>query len=102
MPPNGESVGHAFEDAVLFARIVEVHAGEPISRLFTIYEDLRKSAIDHAYKEAQFRWEGVRDKGWLAAKVREWLTPFFLWWTKQYREDAMRFDIRDLVTSDSA
>jgi hypothetical protein len=99
MPPNGESVGHALEDVALFTRILEVHSGEPISKLFSMYEDLRQSAIDHAYKEAEYRWEGVLDKGWLAAKLREWLTPIFLWWTRDTREGAWAVDIRDLVPS---
>jgi len=99
MPPNGESVGLALEDSALFARILDVHAEKPISKIFSMYEDLRRNAIDSAYKEAEFRWDGVRDKGWLKGKVLEWLTPIFLWWTKEAREDAWRLDIRDLVPS---
>jgi hypothetical protein len=55
MPPNGESVGLALEDATLFARVLEVHAGEPTSKLFSIYEGLRRSTIDSVYKEAELR-----------------------------------------------
>lgn len=99
MPPNGESVGLALEDATLFARVLEVHAGEPMSKLFSVYEDLRRSTIDSVYKEAEFNWDGVRDKGWVAAKLLEWITPIYLWWTKDAREDAWARDIRDLVPS---
>jgi len=102
MPPNGESIGHALEDVTLFARILEVHADKPISKLFSMYEDLRQDSIDNAYTQAEYRWEGVRDKGWFAAKLREWLTPFFLWWTSDAREDAWAHDIRDLVPSNPA
>jgi len=102
MPPNGESVGHALEDVTLLARILEVHAGEPISKQFSMYEDLRQDSIDNAYKLAEYRWEGVKDKGWFAAKLREWLTPFFLWWTSGAREDAWAHDIKDLVPSNPA
>jgi 2-polyprenyl-6-methoxyphenol hydroxylase-like FAD-dependent oxidoreductase len=97
----GESVGLALEDAVLFARILQAQAGDPISKVFSTYESLRKGAIDRAYKEAEFHWDGVRDKGWLVVKLQEWLTPIFLWWTKAAREDAWGHDIRDLIPSDS-
>src|ERR1700676_5674701 len=99
MPPNRESVGHALEDMALFTWILEVHTGEPISKLFSMYGDLHQSAINHAYKEAEYRWEGVWDKGWLAAKLHEWLMPIFLWWTRDTHEDAWAVDIRDLVPS---
>lgn len=42
----GENVGLALEDAVLFARILEVQAGDPISKVFSTYESLRKGAVD--------------------------------------------------------
>ena len=97
----GESVGLALEDAALFARILEVQAGAPISKVFSTYESLRKDAIDAAYKEAEFNWDGVRDKGWLVMKLQELLTPIYLWWTKDAREAAWAHDIRDLIPSDS-
>ena len=63
MPPQGESIGFAVEDAVLFARIIECNPEEPISTLFTTYESLRRPTIDSAYKEAAFRWDVLKDKG---------------------------------------
>lgn len=99
MHPNGENIGLALEDATLFARILDVHRGEPIPKLFSMYEDLRQSTIHSAYKEAEARWDGVRDKGWVIAKLLEWITPIFLWWTKDARENGWRHDIRDLVPS---
>ncbi len=97
MPPQGESMGLALEDAILFARIIECNPEEPISALFATYESLRRSTIDAVYKEAVFRWDGLKDKGWLARLVVNFLTPIFLWWTKNAREDAWGADIRDLV-----
>jgi len=99
MPPQGESMGFALEDAILFARIIECNPEEPISTLFATYESLRRSTIDAAYKEADFRWDGLKDKGWLVRLVMELLTPIFLWWTKNAREEAWGADIRDLVPS---
>ena len=92
-------MGFAMEDAVLFARIIECNPGESISTLFATYESLRRSTIDSAYKEAEFRWDGLKDKGWLGRLMMDILTPIFLWWGKNGREDAWAADIRDLVPS---
>jgi hypothetical protein len=71
MPPNSESIGLALEDATLISWILDVHRGEPILRLLSMYEDLYQNTIHKAYKEAEARWDGVWDKGWLIANLLE-------------------------------
>jgi len=99
MPPLGENMGFALEDAILLARIIECNPSETISDIFKTYESLRRSTIDAVYKEADFRWDGLKDKGWFVRMLRELLTPFFLWWTKNAREEAWGADIKYLVSS---
>lgn len=99
MPPTGESIGLALEDATLFARIFERHSDKSVSDLFFMYDDLRRNTIESTVREAEMRWDGLKDKGWFARKVIEWLTPWFLWWTQESREKAWASDIRDLVSS---
>lgn len=95
----GESIGFALEDAALFARILECHPDKPVSGLFSMYEDLRRDTIENAVREAEMRWDGVKEKGWFVQKLLEWLTPWFLWWTQKSRETGWASDIRDLVPS---
>lgn len=95
----GESIGLALEDAALFARIVECHPDKPVLEIFSMYEGLRRKTIESAIREAEARWDGIKDKGLLVRKLIEWMTPWFLWWTQESRETAWASDIRDLVPS---
>jgi hypothetical protein len=68
MPPSGESVGFALEDVTLFHSYPRSACRRADLK---IYEDLRRNTIDDAYQEAEYRWDGIRDKGWFALKSRE-------------------------------
>ena len=93
MPPQGESSGFALEDAVLFSHLLSHNT---IAETFGKYERLRKPRIEVAYTEAERRWENVKDMGWLQCKIREWITPWFLWWTHGKREEELAADVRTL------
>lgn len=93
MPPQGESTGIAIEDAVLLSHLL---ARNTVADTFNKYESLRKPSIDAAYVEANRRWGVVKDVGWLQCKIREWITPWYLWWTQGKREKAFAEDIRRL------
>lgn len=99
MPPQGESIGLALEDTALFSRIVEVHQAVPvpISTLFSEYEALRRPVINAAVSDAEMRWDGMRIKGSVEAKIFEWMSTAYLWWTKDKRAEEWGKDIRDLV-----
>ena len=97
MPPQGESTGFAIEDAVLFAHILSHLSSSPITDIIARYEALRKPRMDEAFREAAYRWETTKDAGWIAFKLKEWLTPWFLWWTQGRREKGFAEDVRELV-----
>ena len=93
MPPQGESVGLALEDVVLFTRILSYHGTKTLEQIFEKYEEVRRKRIDEAYDEATFRWETVKDKGWFGIRMVEILTPWFLWWTKSRRDASFATDM---------
>jgi salicylate hydroxylase len=93
MPPQGEGVGMVLEDVVLLALITGRYGATGLKNVFTLYEDLRRKRIDVAYDEANFRWETVKDSGWLAQAMKEWLTPVFLWWSAKARRATFEEDL---------
>ena len=93
MSPQGESSGFALEDAVLFARILSHHDTKSLVEIFNKYQELRRKRMDAAYNEATFRWETVKDKGWVATKFVEIITASYLWWTKKIRDESFGFDV---------
>ena len=96
MPPQGESTGIALEDTVVFTRLIGLYPKYELSVLFTQYEKLRRSRVDAAYKEANFRWETVKDSGWFAHKLKSMLVPWFLWFTEGKRAKSFEEDINAL------
>lgn len=98
MPPQGESTGIAFEDALLFARTLAKYFDRPqaLSQTFQAYETIRRSKVHDAYQEANSRWENVRDSGYLMNKLKEWMIPYILWWTEDKRNKAFMFDAQQL------
>ncbi|KAF2645433.1 FAD/NAD(P)-binding domain-containing protein [Massarina eburnea CBS 473.64] len=98
MPPQGESTGIVFEDAVLFARCLsrwsekqrdsggETVERPPVKEAFDAYEKLRRERIDVAFEESQGVIRTVNDAGWLGHKVKTNVIPWYLWWTRAYRE----------------
>ncbi|KAF2255260.1 FAD/NAD(P)-binding domain-containing protein [Trematosphaeria pertusa] len=92
MPPQGESTGIVFEDGVLFARCLArwmEKGGEkmaPVKEAFDAYEKLRRARIETAYDESQSVVKTVLDAGWLGHKIKLNVIPWYLWWTRGYRE----------------
>ena len=94
MPPQGESVGLALEDAVVFARcMADVYQGGDLESAFAKYERLRRPRTDEAYKQATFGWDTQKNSGWFAFQLKNWLTGWFLWWTKDSRQRRYAEDI---------
>ncbi|KAJ4370595.1 hypothetical protein N0V83_005116 [Neocucurbitaria cava] len=90
MPPQGESTGIVFEDGVLFARCLarwmENDDGAPVKEAFDAYEKLRRGRIDTAFDESQSVVKTVQDTPWLGHKIKMNVVPWYLWWTRAYRE----------------
>ena len=96
MPPQGESIGMAFEDVVLLSRIIGKHnKTKPASDIFTLYESLRRERIEAAYQEANWRFGTVKDKGWLVGVLMDWITPLFLRFSNAERVKALMHDVRE-------
>jgi 2-polyprenyl-6-methoxyphenol hydroxylase-like FAD-dependent oxidoreductase len=97
MPPQGESTGIVFEDGVLFARCLgrwmEKNSGAPVKEAFDAYEKLRRGRIDTAYDESQSVVKTVNDAGWFAHKLKTNIVPWYLWWTRGYREKHFTEDV---------
>ncbi|KAF2015837.1 FAD/NAD(P)-binding domain-containing protein [Aaosphaeria arxii CBS 175.79] len=97
MPPQGESTGIVFEDGVLFARCLarwmEKSSGAPVKEAFDAYERLRRERIDIAFDESQSVVKTVQDAGWLGHKIKTNVIPWYLWWTKSYREKHFTEDV---------
>ncbi|KAF2111339.1 hypothetical protein BDV96DRAFT_582005 [Lophiotrema nucula] len=101
MPPQGESTGIVFEDGVLFARILgrwmEKNDGTPVKDAFDAYENLRRERIDIAFDESQSVVKTVQETGWLGHKIKTNVIPWYLWWTRGYRE---KHFIEDVTSSE--
>lgn len=100
MPPQGESIGLAIEDTILFTRVLEKYHSEPLTKTFEMYERLRKPRIDAAFEEAEFRWENVRDVGFVVCYLREWMTTLYCWWVKKAYENKFAYDVRNIALED--
>ncbi|KAF1836607.1 FAD/NAD(P)-binding domain-containing protein [Decorospora gaudefroyi] len=92
MPPQGESTGIVFEDGVLFSRCLAKwidtrrQEGVPVKEAFDAYERLRRTRIDTAFDESQSVVKTVQDTPWLGHKIKMNVVPWYLWWTRAYRE----------------
>jgi salicylate hydroxylase len=103
MPPQGESTGIVFEDGVLFARCLAKwmetrrEKGVPVKEAFDAYESLRRARIDTAFDESQSVVKTVQDTPWLGHKIKMNVVPWYLWWTRSYRE---KHFVEDVTTCD--
>lgn len=100
MPPQGEATGIVLEDTVLFARCLarQQELGTGTFRdAFDAYERLRRERINAAFKESAAVVKTVQDAGWLGHRVKCFVVPWFLWWTRPTRE---KHFIEDVTTSD--
>lgn len=96
MPPKGESIGYALEDAVIFSSVLSHFKLANFASAFPFYESIRRQTINDAYKNASFGWDTNKDAGFLFTKMMEWMTPLYLWWTKNSREASFVTDPRDI------
>lgn len=96
MPPQGESIGLALEDVILISRVLEARKESAPEDLFKHYESLRRDRIAKAQKEAEWRFEKIKDKGLVGGLMMEKFTGLWLWWTTDSREDELAFDVRDI------
>ncbi|KAJ8106688.1 hypothetical protein OPT61_g9374 [Boeremia exigua] len=105
MPPQGESTGIVFEDGVLFARVLARWMGKsgnggdgtPVKEAFDAYERLRRGRIEIAWDESQSVVKTVQEVGWLGHRIKMNVVPWYLWWTKGYRE---KHFVEDVTTSE--
>lgn len=103
MPPQGESTGIVFEDGVLFSRCVAKWMengrgdGVPVKEAFDAYERLRRARIDAAWDESQSVVRTVQDTPWLGHQIKMRVVPWYLWWTRTYRE---KHFVEDVTTCD--
>jgi uncharacterized membrane protein len=81
---------------MLFSRLLKSHSSKAIPQIFKEFEDLRRTRIDAAVDEANFRWETVKDKGWFVGVMMEWLTALVLWWSRDQRMKSYQYDVRDI------
>ena len=94
MPPQGESTGIVFEDGVLFSRVLArwmqktLNGGDgtPVKEAFDAFEALRRGRIEAAWEESQSVVKTVQEVGWFGHRVKMNVVPWYLWWTRGYRE----------------
>lgn len=82
MPPKGESIGHAFEDAIKFSLILSHYRSESPRVSFEFYETLQRKKTEDIYKASATGWKSGNDIGAIGGRLLEWFTPIYLWWTK--------------------
>jgi len=99
MPPQGESTGIVFEDGVLFARCLAKwmetrrQDGVPVKEAFEAYEKSRRARIDTAFDESQSVVKTVQDTPWWGHMIKMNIVPWYLWWTRRYREQHFVEDV---------
>lgn len=79
-----------------FSRAMMQHQGKPPQTIFHVYEDFRRPHTDQAVKEASWRFEKVKDQGWLLYQLTMRLTPWFLWWTAGKRDADFSQDVTEV------
>ncbi|KAJ5604883.1 hypothetical protein N7510_010037 [Penicillium lagena] len=96
MPPKGESIGHAFEDAIKISLILSHFNSEPPKAAFDFYENLQRKKTEDMYKVSSTGWRSNRDIGAIGGRLLEWFTPLFLWWTRGNSEEDLLADPTDI------
>lgn len=72
------------------------HQTKALRSIFHAYENFRQARTDQAVKEATWRFETVKDKGWLAYQLIMRSTSWFLWWTAKRREAEFSEDVSEM------
>jgi salicylate hydroxylase len=93
MPPGGQSVGLALEDAVLLARLLESNKPSNPQDIFLRYKELRRPRIQSEYKQAAQRLEGVKIISWWWQKLREFMLWFFLAFFPRHFDERLKYNI---------
>ncbi|KAK6506598.1 hypothetical protein TWF481_005056 [Arthrobotrys musiformis] len=107
MPPMAQGVGLAVEDAVLLDRLLNSHiekakraeSGEinlkevPLEDIWQKLVKIRTPRVKKDYDRSVGGFEGLKDKGWLAAMLKDWLVWFFLWAIGVKFDEAFKYDI---------
>jgi 2-polyprenyl-6-methoxyphenol hydroxylase-like FAD-dependent oxidoreductase len=99
MPPKGESIGHALEDAIKLSFILSHFKDEPPKAAFEFYEKLQRKKTEEMYRAASTGWKSNHDMGAVVSWIFEWLTPLYLWWTKGSLEEDLLADPTDIPLS---
>ncbi|KAL2859374.1 hypothetical protein BJX68DRAFT_261814 [Aspergillus pseudodeflectus] len=82
MPPKGESIGHALEDAIKIASVLSHYDLDSVDEAFGFYEQLQRKKIEDAFQVSSTGWKSNHDIGAIGARIMEWITPLYLWWTR--------------------
>jgi len=107
MPPLAQGVGLAVEDAVMLDRLlanqlekskVENKGTANIDDIS--WEDLWKKLVKiriprvkKDYDRAVGGFEGLKDKGWFVAWLKDWLVWFYLWAIGVKFDEAFKYDV---------
>ncbi|KAK6521910.1 hypothetical protein TWF506_002111 [Arthrobotrys conoides] len=107
MPPLAQGVGLAVEDAALLDRLLNDHIektknannGEvnlkeiPWDDISKKLVRIRKPRVKKDYDRSVGGFEGLKDKGWFAAMLKDWLVWFYLWAIGVKFDEAFKYDI---------
>jgi 2-polyprenyl-6-methoxyphenol hydroxylase-like FAD-dependent oxidoreductase len=75
MPPGGQSVGLAFEDAIILSRLLSSSPSADLADVFARYDSVRRPRVEDHYKQMAARWEGTKTHSWWV----QWIREFFVW-----------------------
>lgn len=107
MPPLAQGVGLAVEDAALLDRLLNDHIektknannGE-VNTKEVPWEDISKKLVKirtprvkKDYERSVGGFEGLKDKGWFAAMLKDWLVWFYLWAIGVKFDEAFKYDV---------
>ncbi|KAL3444245.1 hypothetical protein BJX65DRAFT_311024 [Aspergillus insuetus] len=102
MPPKGESIGHALEDAIKISSILSYYELQSVDEAFGFYERLQRRKIEDAFKVSSTGWVSNHDIGAIGSRIMEWITPLYLWWTRGAMERDFLVDPDDITFSASS
>ncbi|RHZ43829.1 FAD-dependent oxidoreductase [Aspergillus thermomutatus] len=100
MPPKGESIGHALEDAIKFAEVLSRYGTDDSKTSFRFFEHIQRKKVEAAHQAAVRGWMPAHDRGAVFATVFEWITPLFLWWMRREQQQDFLEDPTDIPCPD--
>ncbi|EGX42962.1 hypothetical protein AOL_s00215g911 [Orbilia oligospora ATCC 24927] len=107
MPPLAQGVGLAVEDAALLDKLLNAHIQNTknanngdINMKEVPWEDISKRLVKirmprvkKDYDRSVGGFEGLKDKGWFAAALKDWLVWFYLWAVGVKFDEAFKYDV---------